>query len=92
MATVKFTVELKDAKSIKGLVDAVRKGCKDNDIDFNGNEKSGHAKRAGATIDYVVDDTKVTITVEDSFRSRLGDWDANRIANEVKKWIKPYTK
>jgi uncharacterized protein (UPF0297 family) len=89
---VKFTVELKDEKQIKGMVEAVRKGCKENDIDFNGNEKKGHAERAGATIDYVVDGSKVTITVDDSMRSKIAGWNADRIANEVKKWIKPYTK
>jgi len=89
---VKFTVVLKDEKDIKKMVEAVRKGCKDNDIDFKGDEKKGHAERAGAEIDYVVSGANVTITVDDSMRSKIAGWDANRIANEVKKWIKPFTK
>ncbi|HTF87374.1 MAG TPA: hypothetical protein VK843_03115 [Planctomycetota bacterium] len=92
MGSKKFTVELKKAESIKEMVAAVKSAASANDIDFKGDEKKGSGGRAGAKISYVVTGTRVDISVEDSWRSRLANWDAARLEKEVRKWIGPYIK
>jgi hypothetical protein len=87
-----FTVVLKDAGSVKGMVAEIKKGAAANDIEFSGDEKKGTAKRAGAVITYVVTGTNVKIDIEDSLRTRIAGWDAARLEKEVRSWIQPYIK
>ena len=91
MATVTFKVEIKDG-AIDDMVAAVKKAAKAKGIDFEGDNKSGKGKKMGAEISYVVKDNTVTVTCEDSFLSRAADWDAKRLADKVREWIKPFEK
>ena len=91
MGSAKKDFVLKDEKNIPKMVAAVRKMCKDNDIDFDGDEKSGTASRAGAEITYKVNGKNVHVEVEDSWRSRRFGWDADKIMAKVAEGIVPYT-
>lgn len=86
-----FKVEIKDGV-IDQMVATVKKAAQENGIDFKGDSKSGHGGKAGASIDYVVNGTTVTITVDSSWFSRRAGWDDDALEREVRSWIKPYLK
>jgi hypothetical protein len=82
--------KLKEGTNVSELVKAIKQGAKDNGIDFEGNEKSGSAKRQGATFSYKVEGKIVTVNVEDSIRTRILKWNAERMMNEIKSWMADY--
>jgi hypothetical protein len=86
------TFELENETAIPAMVAAIKKGAEENDIKFEGNNKQGKATRAGAEIKYKVEGKKVTVDVEDSWRSRRFGWPADKIMGKVKEWLDPYLK
>lgn len=92
MGSKSETVELKDPKSVQSMVDTLKREAKANDIEFKGDASKGEAKKAGATIKYAVTGAKVKIDIEDSIRTRMAGYNADRLMKEVKKWLADYIK
>lgn len=92
MGSKSETVELKDPKSVAQMVDTLKKEAKANDIEFKGDTSKGEAKKAGATIKYAVTGAKVKIDIEDSIRTRMAGYNADKLMKEVKKWLADYIK
>jgi hypothetical protein len=92
MGSKSDTVVLKDPKSVQQMVDTLKREAKANDIEFTGDKTQGEAKKAGAKIKYKVTGANVKIDVEDSIRTRMPGWNADKLMKEVKKWMGPYIK
>jgi hypothetical protein len=88
---VTFKVELKEGVKIDELVNGLKKGAKENDIDFKGDNKSGEAKKSGAKVKYDVSGNTVTITCESNFPASL-KYSDDDLKKMVLKWLKPYIK
>ena len=73
-------------KNIDGMVAALKKAANGKGFNFKGDKKSGSGARNDVppTIEYVVKDQTVTVTID------TGGMSLDTFERMVKEWIKPY--
>ncbi len=86
-----FSVTLKDDVDLNKLVEALKKGAKDEGISFKGDTKSGEASGTGVKVTYKVEEKTVTGTVSVGFPASM-KYSEDEIIGKIKVWLKPYTK
>jgi hypothetical protein len=80
MESSEFTVGI---KNVDAMIAGLKKAAKAGGFEFKGDNKSGSASNAGASIRYLVTDQKATFTVKIT-------WDMDELQRFVKDWIRPY--